>query len=660
MNNDLLAFLQQEEARSYDASLLEEVEVAIKSYNGEPYGDEEDGRSQVVTRDVAETIDWMVPSIMRTLMSSDRIAELDPDDTSNEQHARDATEKLHDDMRRRCYDLIHDYVKAGCQEKLGIIKTCVESRKQRNEQLVPDLMIPDHAIEAEETEHFDVFGNQMFRVVTLEDSPPQIKDYNVPLEEFGFSPDTRELDSSPYLRHSIDKSISELVEMGYPLEQVEDLQDDDASKFLVTSRDDGRSEWQSDRIGVLRKVRYHEEYVFFDADGDGIAERLKVCRVGNTILDIEVVNYQPFEFWTPYRMPNRLVGQSVADKVVDLQRQTTVLKRNALDSLYFSTAPGTYIHEDSVGDHTIDDLLTVRPGRLVRFKGQMAPVPEQRNDVSQVAFAAIEQLHGERESRTGITRLNQGLDADALNKTAAGTGMMQAAGQLQEDYLARNVANSLARWFLRKYQLMREFGQPFRLRVDGEDREVDPSQWPESMDIKVRVGLGSGRKDERLMYRRELGQYQAMLKQSGSILVNDEVIHKNLSGLARDMGFSPNDLWVDPAKAPPQEAPPDPEMAKVQLEAQKAQAKQQLDEMQAMHKAQLAEMGHQLKSADAEGKAQLETFKAMSKQHLEEQKAAFEARLAWMESMFEQRLAEKKQADDHEIKKNRPGGDLSK
>ena len=140
-----------------------------------------------------------------------------------------------------------------------------------------------------------------------------------------------------------------------------------------------------------------------------------------------------WEFWTPFPMPSRLIGQSLADKVLDIQRVNSVLERNALDSLYFSTAPGTYVHEDSCGDHTIDDLLTVRPGRIVRFTGRMAPIPETRNDVSQIAFNAIEFKIGQRESRTGITRMNQGMDADTLNKTATGTAMMMNQGSQIEE-----------------------------------------------------------------------------------------------------------------------------------------------------------------------------------------------------------------------------------
>jgi hypothetical protein len=112
--------------------------------------------------------------------------------------------------------------------------------------------------------------------------------------------------------------------------------------------------------------------------------------------------------------------------------------------------------------------------------------------VSAVAFQAIEFMIGQRESRTGITRLNQGLDADAMNKTATGTALLQAQGQQIEEYLARNFAEAVARLMRLKLRLMSRYGQPMKLRVDGEYREIDPRQWPEDMQVMIRVGLGFG------------------------------------------------------------------------------------------------------------------------------------------------------------------------
>jgi len=644
VHQDLLAFLRSEEARSLDTSLLAEVETAINSYNGAPYGDEEEGRSQVTARDVAETVDHMTVSMLRTFVAGDRVVELEPNGPDDEQIADDATEALTADMRRNGYRLIHDWIKAGNLEKIGIVKTCVERKVERVESIVPDVMIPDNAIEAEETGEFDEFGNALFRVVTLEEGEPAFRDYNVPLEEFRFSPDARDLETAVYLAHVVEKSLSELAGMGFDPALLDGIQGDgDPHGTLAQARDEWRSAIGNDREGALRKVWLREEYVLFDLNGDGLAERLCVHRVGDTLLEVREADYQPFEYWTPFPMPGRLVGQSLADKVIDIQRVNTVLERNMLDSLYFSTAPGTYVHEDSCGDHTIDDLLTVRPGRLVRYVGNQPPIPEARNDTSAIAMQAIEFKIGQRESRTGITRLNQGLDADALNKTATGTALMQAQGQQIEEYLARNFAEALARLFRKKLKLRARYGRPFQIRVDGEFRTVDPAQWGDDMDVMIRVGLGSGRKEQRLMYRNMLLGIQAQVIQGGLPIVGPEHVYNSIAGLVKDAGLgSPADYAANPAQLPPQPEKPDPKMVEAETRAQVAQADQER------------------KAQEAAAKMELEQFKAAVKAQQDQQRIESEATLAAMRMEFEQRLAAFKAQSDAEIRKFREGGRLDK
>lgn len=654
-----LAFLQQEEQRAYDGTLLQDVEAAIDSYNGAEYGDEEDGRSQVVARDVAETTDYMLTSVLDAFVASGRVVEFEPQSEDGEDLADDATEAMHYLYRRKSgYRLIHDWAKAGLLEKIGVVKSCVERKRKRVDAMYHPAMVPDHAIEAEETdEPHPVDGSPMIRAVTLEETAATFPDYHVPLEEFRVAPDARDLDSAVYLCHLTQKTLSELVEMGF--DNVDGIEGDAPFTALSTSRDDGRASWQgfTDRDGALRKVWLREEYVLFDLDGDGLAERLCVHRVGNTILAIEPTDYQPFEYWCPYPMQGRLVGQSLADKTMDIQRVNTVLERNMLDSLYFQTAPGTYVAEDSVGDHTIDDLLTIRPGRIVRFKGVQPPIPEQRGDVSQTAMAAIEFKIRQRESRTGITRLNKGVDEDTLNDTAAGQAMLMSRGQQMERYIIRNFAEGVARLFMKKVGLMRRYGQPFQIRVDGEYRTVDPSQWPEDMEVNVRVGLGSGSKDERIAFRNMVAQSHTLLMQGQAPICTWENVYNNLTAAAKDAGLAPNDLYTHPDDNP-QQPQPDPAVMKLQAELQLKQQQLQQAQQEMQSKLALMAQKHESDANIAAARAQMEADLAIRQQNLQ---AWLDAHAMALEAS--KHAAEQKRADAEsqaKVKKLRSGGALNK
>lgn len=675
---DFLAFLQSEEARAYDAMLLEEAETALNSYNGHPYGDEEDGRSQVVSRDVAETTDYMLTSVLDAFVASGRVVEFEPNNEGDEDAADDATEALHYIYRRKSgYRLIHDWAKAGLLEKIGVVKSCVERKKMRVEREIPSALLPGETedelresgiIEAQESEpQDDGYGNAigMHRIVTLEETAAEFPDYFVPLEEFRIAPDARDFDSAVYLCHLTEKSLSELVEMGFDPDSLDGVQGDNPMTSLAQARDDGRTNWTglSDRRGALRKVWLNEEYVLFDLNGDGIAERLCVHRVGNTILTrdgqpaIEEVDYQPFEYWTPFPMQGRIVGQSLADKTMDIQRVNTVVERLMLDSGYQQLAPGTFIDETFIGDHTLDDLLTVRPGRIVRTKGGY-PQPEQRADITGNALQILAFKQQQRESRTGITRLNKGVDEDTLNDTASGQAQLMSRGQQMERYIIRNFAEGVARLFMRKVGLMRQYGAPFRIRVDGEYRQVDPSQWPEDMEVNVKVGLGSGSKEDRIMHRQMIGQVQSMLKMANSPIVTDDNIYNMAIGLTRDCGFSPNDFFTEPPKDEqgnpiPQQQPPDPKvqalMAQVQVKQQAIEAQKEADQAKLQ----------QLMAQHAD-ETQLEVLR----QH---QEAALAVRQQNLQSFIDQQqmiLEAHKHAasldNQQRIAKMRPGGSLSK
>lgn len=658
---DFLAFLQSEEARSYDGALLEEVDAAIKSYNGSEYGDEEEGRSQVVARDVAETADYMLTSVLDAFVASGRVVELEPNDENGEDQADDATEALHYLYRKKSgYRFIHDWAKGGLLEKIGVAKTCVERKKKRVEGLYHPAMMPDNAIEATETDQaHPVDGAPMIHAVTLEETAATFPDYFIPLEEFRVAPDARDFDSAIYLCHLTEKSLSELVEMGFDKQAVEDCEGDNPFSTAITlSRNDGRNSWTTglERTGPNRKVWLREEYVLFDLNGDGIAERLCVHRVGNTVLSVEEVDYQPFEFWCPYPMQGRLVGQSLADKTMDIQRVNTVLERNMLDSLYFATAPGTYVNEESCGDHTIDDLLTVRPGRIVRYTGNQPPLPEQRQDVSQVAMAAIEFKIRQRESRTGITRLNKGVDDDTLNDTAKGQAQLMSRGQQMERYIIRNFAEGVARLFMKKVGLLRKYAEPFQIRVDGEYRQVDPSQWPEEMEVNVRVGLGSGSKEDRIMYRNMIAQAQTLLMQGQAPICSWENVYNNLTAGAKDMGLAPNDLFTHPDEAPPQQAQPDPKMLALQAELQIKQQQLEQSKQEGEAKLQLMAAKHSTDAQIAAAKAEQESQLAVRQQDLQAWLATEQMKLE--HEKHQQSMAHADEQHKAKVTKLRAGGAL--
>lgn len=665
--NSIVAALRREfdAAESCYGHLRQLQDDARRYYEARPFGNEEDGRSQIVLPDVQESCDYMAASVLRTFVSSDHVVEFEATDEADEDVTADATAAINYNFMRQQdgYRILHDVATDGLLEKYGVFKSMMTTKEDVSRHQVQIThpmhlgMIPDEM----EVEDFDFAGDGT-GIASLKhtQTKKEFIDVPVPSEEFRFSPRASHEDTADYLAHVCRKTRSELVEMGFDREQVYELPGHAApmnySRDLYTGH-------EAESSPALQEVLLCEEYARMDVDNDGIAERIKVYRVENVILKrngqlaIETVDDQPFSVFCPFPRPHRLVGYSLADKVMDLQLARSTIARQLFDGMYNANMPRPIVDTSMMDDNTLDDLLNPIPGSPIRAKGGAGSIqPYQTSFDVGKSLQVLEWITGERESRTGITRLNQGLDADALNKTATGTAMMQAQGQQQEEFVARNLAEAVGRMFAKKYRLMKAEGDPFKIKVDGNYKTVDPSQWPDDINVVIRVGLGSGSKDKRIQYRMALAPMLA--EGFANKLVSADKIFNAMDGLARDMGIGTgDDIWDDPSAqdAAPASPEPNPEADKAAHDMQVNEAKLQLQAQDVQGKQEIAQQkllsDHQNKQAKVEADYNLALRKANMEGQLDIHRQGMEFALAMQQARL------KSETDKH-IAKNRPGGKL--
>lgn len=692
MSSEELAAILQREYAAADSyrDVLAQLELqAFQYYEGQPFGNEVEGRSQIVLPDVQETIDYMTASVLRTFVSGDRTVEFEATDEGDEAGAEEATAAVNYSFMRQQdgYRILHDGCVDGLLRKIGVFKTCYEtvetvtkSRVRIDKQTLEDMQGMD--LEGFEVEEVGEDGEVTVKQTRKE---KRFTDFAIATANFRFSPKARHEDEADYLCHADpEKTRSDLVEMGFDKEQVYSLPGYSTMTSLEVESNRLDQTMDEESSKALEKVLLCEEYARIDMDGDGIAERVKVYRVDNQILidaetgkpSIETVDDQPFSVFCPFPRPHRLVGYSLADKVLDIQLARSFVARQLFDGLALANMPRPIVDSRLADADTYSDILNPIPGSPIRAPGGAGTVqPFQTGFDIGKSMQAMEWLTGERESRTGITRLNQGLDADALNKTATGTALMQSQGQQQEEFIARNLAETLSRLFLKKYRLMRAEGDPFKVKVDGQYKEVDPSQWPEEVNMIVRVGLGSNSKDKRIQARMALAQLMAEGTQIGD--VEPKHRFKMIDGLVRDMGIGTgDDYWTDP-EAPPaidpatgqpvqEEEKPDPAMMELQAKQAQQNAQLQLDRqkveatlaLQAQQNAAQIDAMREKHAMELEQKREAAALDA----DLAQQKADREYQLAVtrmeMEAQLEREGMFVRAQTDANLATNRPGGSL--
>jgi hypothetical protein len=637
-DTELRAMLDEEirGAVGYHSSELStQRKTALEYYYGEPYGNEVEGRSAYVSRDVADTIEWIMPSLMRIFTGGDSIVRFEPQGPEDEQKAQQATDYINYIFQRQNdgFLTLYTWFKDALLSKNGFVKVYweeyTESKTESYERLTDDefamlLQSEDvEPLEHSEDVTIDPASGQPVRIHSLKlrksaksgkccvvPVPPE----EVLVNRYPVSP----LKRNRFVCHRRRVTISELKEMGF--EGVDDLQsydDDDFNEERIARHSFDETDQASDSTSKEgRYVWLSEAYWKVDKDGDGIAELRKTIMAGNKVLVDEECDSIPFVTITPIILPHKLYGMSVADLVMDLQLLKSTVFRQILDNMYLANN-GRYMALD--GMVNIDDLLTSRPGGIVRVKTFDAVKPMQPPLLGAPAFNLLEYIDTIKENRTGVTRYNQGVDADSLNKTASGINQIMSAAQSRVELIARVFAETGVKdlFYAILENVQKHQDQQKLVRLRNEWVPMDPREWSNKFDLTVMVGLGTGSKETQMMALAEESQFQLAALQAGlPIIVPENVYNLRMKALEAKNIKGGDMFYTHPSKMPPQQGAPDPKMVEVQAKMQAEQQKLQIS-------AQKAETNAQQKQEKMAHQAQMD----QQRMALEQQKAMFQAQM---------------------------------
>ena len=523
------------------SNLTSQRKKSMEYYMGEKLGTEIDGRSQVVSTDVADTIETILPNLLRIFTASDQVVKCEPVKSEDVPLAEQATNYINYIFNKdnNGFSVLYTWFKDALLEKNGIVKVYwddTSSVEQETYENLNDqeyqLLLDDENVEIVEEESFVdekmkaamdlllVEATKQGKLVADEPTPMlhncvikrtskggKVKIENVPPEEFLIQRTAKSIESANFVAHRVAKTRSELIEMGFDREVVENLPTTNNiilnNERLTRYSDIDQSPFDNAPDNSTAEIEIYECYVRCDMDGDGIAELRKVIVAGESgyeILENMPCDNIPFCSLTPIPMPHRFYGRSVAELVEDVQLVKSTVMRQLLDNMYLTNNNRVAIMDGMVN---LDDLLTSRPGGVVRTKQPPSQVmlPMQSQTISQQAFPLLEYLDTIRETRTGITRYNQGLDADSLNKTATGVNAIMTQSQMRMELIARVFAETgIKDLFRRIFELTCKYQDKERIvELNNQFIPVKPTEWRNRFNISITVGLGSGSKEQQIM-----------------------------------------------------------------------------------------------------------------------------------------------------------------
>jgi hypothetical protein len=531
---------------------------SFRYYLGSPFSDsgdspqEEDGRSQVVSRDVHDAVHSILPSLMRVFFSHEKPCEFIPRGPEDVAGAAQATELVNWLMEQsNAYSVFADAMKDCLIKGEGILKCWHETLYD----------IQTRELTGLDELQIGLFVQEGFEVTESEEIEEQPGLYNVtltrriprgkmrleclPPEEFLINRTATSLEDAKIIAHRQLLRVGDLVELGYRYEDViqyKGYEDDFRSNEEWNLRHPNwREEDDTDADPANRLVQYVESYVRVDADGDGVPELRRICTIGNAheVLLNEPADSHPFILIRKDPLPHTWRGMSLYDELADVQRIKSAVMRNMLDSLSLSTRPRISYLESAVD---WEDLANDEVGALIPMRQAGAIQMLEMPFVGAAAFPLLQYLDEIKEQRTGISRASQGLDAEHLQSTTAiAVSATQKSAQARLELIARNIAESgFKPLYKRMLGLILQFmDQPTVMRLRGEFVPVDPASFSD-YDVLITLPLGRGSEEERrqalmgLLAKQEMliGQYGMM-----NPIVGPEQYYQTLQRLFADQGL---------------------------------------------------------------------------------------------------------------------------
>ena len=574
-------------------------------------------QSEFVSTDVRESVLFMLPSIMRTFFGTKKIVEFVPKGPEDIQLAEQQTDYINYLIREKNpgFQVLYDVFKDALVRKTGFVKVFWDDSvtattheysnidPQSYQALILDKnveVIEESATQETITTLDPISGEEVTQEIpvsydlTIRRLKPkdQVCIESVPPEEILISRHARNIETASYVAHRMIKSVSDLVAMGYDPEEIEEYAGYGGSALDPESYEEQEARNPFDNMVYPdrndaggKDVYYVEHYLYYDFDGDGIDERIRVCTAGDGlhVLNVEPWDELPICMFCPDPEPHTAIGSCPADYLKPIQAAKSQIMRDTLDSLGHSIFPRMGIVEGQVN---IDDVLNTDIGQPIRMRAPGMVQPFAVPFVGKEAFPVLGYLDESKENRTGVSKASAGLNAEALQSTtsAAVTATMSGA-QGRVELICRHFAEGGLKAMFKTVNnlVIKHQNAQDVFRLNGKFIPVDPRYWDSDKDMVVNVAISKSSDEEKFGVLTQLATKQEQIMQllgPQNPLVSMQQYANTLTRMIELAGFQDAQSFINTEVPPmppmPQEPPqPDPAALLAQAEAQKAQVQAQ-------------------------------------------------------------------------------------
>jgi len=574
-------------------------------------------QSEFISTDVRESILFMLPSIMRTFFGTKKVVEFVPKGPEDIQLAEQQTDYINYIIQQKNngFQVLYDAFKDALVRKTGFVKVFWDDTvkattheytgldPQSYQALIIDKdveIVKESSVTESITTLDPVSGEEITQEIptSYDLTIRRLKQKNqvcieaIPPEEVLISRHARDLESASYVAHRMIKSVSDLVAMGYDQDEVEQhagyggsAVDPEAFEEIEARNPFDNMVYPDRNDAGGKDVLYVEHYLFYDFDGDGIDERVRVCSIGN---GLHIVNVEPWDelpicMFCPDPEPHTAIGSCPADYLKPIQAAKSQIMRDTLDSLGHSIFPRMGIVEGQVN---IDDVLNTDIGQPIRMRAPGMVQPFAVPFVGKEAFPVLGYLDEAKENRTGVSKASAGLNADALqSSTSQAVSATMSGAQGRVELICRHFAEGGLKDIFKTVNnlVIKHQNAQDVYRLNNKFVPVDPRYWDNDKDIIVNVAISKSSDQEKFAVLQNVAQKQEQIMQllgPQNPLVSMQQYANTLTKMIEMAGFKDSSSFINPEVPPmppqqPEEQKPDAAEMLAQAEAMKAQVSAQ-------------------------------------------------------------------------------------
>ena len=602
----------------YDSQISRERRKVIDFYNATLPRPAHDGNSKYVSMDVYDAVESMKAALLETFSTGYKTVRFAAQTGEDVRIAEIATAYCDYVANRQnnLFEVMQSVIHDGLIARAGLCKVYWDEREDSYLEPIQDLteeefdaIVAQDNVEIEEVEQ-DELGLYSGELRVFQDTSQVVIEAIAP-EQFVIEPQAKSLDDVGFLGHRTTMTISELREAGYDEKLIakigdhEDVEMETDPEVLARHEEIGQDRGFNAKgfQDQVRSITVYELYIDIDLDGSGIAETYKVIKAGNVVLHKEKCTYKPFCAFVPLPIPHSFFGSNFGSKVVPIQTARTVLTRSILDHAMITNNPRYTVVKGGLTNPR--ELIDNRVGGIVNVSRPDAISPMVQAPLNPFIFQTIQMLDEDKEDTTGVSRLSQGLNKDAISKqnSAAMVEQLATMSQQRQKIIARNFANNFLKPLYQLiYQLVVENEPQSKIvEIAGDYVAVNPGDWGSKRDVTVEMHLGYGEQEQEAQKYLALHSLMSQDPTLASMYTPENQYNLMTHVMEQNGIKNVKDYLTSPQEQPPAQPDPAQEMA-----MQMQQKQMELQERQTA----VAEMKAQMDAQIAQMKLQLEQMKA--------------------------------------------------